>query len=358
VNSTTQKPAAGDEVIVVRLSDGGMKETTRTRTDRDGRFKLSLPDSVLTQLIRVIHQGVTYDHLVQAGTKAVSIDVYDVTAKLEDVNAIMDVERFEATHNRLEIKQLITMRNTSRPPRTVLNERPFEIRLPPEAELKSGFVQVEDAQPIRTNPKTGDNKGEYYFPYPMRPGDTRFGIVYQLPYDGEAVLEPQIRTAGERFVVMLPQSMKFEPKATGIFHARPDVSPDNVQGTAPAVPGQTLAFRLSGTGKLAELQQQRQPALNAQLQALSRVLAPPGSAAERVVRSPTARQNHDSTVLSGLALALTATTLCLFFKRRSTAVSAKFDQANLARLSGSQELHSPRSGSARPSTKHGRKTVR
>jgi hypothetical protein len=380
VNSTTLKPAAGDEVIVLRLSDGGMKEVSRTRTDKDGRFKLSLPDSVVTQLIRVIHQGVTYDHPVPSGTSAVSIDVYDVTAKLEDVNAIMDVERFEATHNRLEIKQLITMRNTSRPPRTVLNERPFEIRLPPEAELKSGLVQVEDAQPIRTKPKTGDNKGEYYFPYPMRPGDTRFGIVYQLPYDGEVVLEPQIRSAGERFVLMLPKSMKFEPKDTGIFQPRPDVSPDNVQGTAPVVPGQTLAFRISGTGMLAELQQRRQPALNAQLQALSRVPARPASAAEHVVRPPAVRQNRDSTVLSGLALALTATTLCLFLKSRSTAarakmgtfvhshqwqprrvhqrVSAKFDQANLARLSGSQELHSPRSGSARPSTKHGCKTVR
>jgi len=56
---------------------------------------------------------------------------FDVAQQLEGVTAIMDVQRFEATSDQLEVKQLITVRNDSRPPRTLMNDRPFEIQLPP-----------------------------------------------------------------------------------------------------------------------------------------------------------------------------------------------------------------------------------
>ena len=93
---------------------------------------------------------------------------------------------------------------------------------------------------------------------PLRPGDTRFAVVYRLPYRGEAIIEPKLRNPMERFVVMLPKSMKFEPTSSGIFQPMPNVSPDNVQGTARVTQGQVLSFRSSGTGALVELQGSRQ----------------------------------------------------------------------------------------------------
>lgn len=322
VNATTQKPASGDEVILFSLSGDSMKETIRTRTDGSGRFSLLLAYPQGVRLVRIVHQGVTYDHAVESGAKTVAVDVYDVTSKLKDVNAIMDVERFETTGDRLEIKQLITMRNTSRPRRTLMTDRPFEIRLPPEAEVKYGLVQVEDAKPIRTKP-AADGKGEYYFPYPLRPGDTRFAIVYQLPYRGWAVLEPQIRNPGERFLIMLPKSMTFQPKVEGIFQPRTDVSPDNVQGTAPVTAGQMLAFRISGTGLLAELQDRQQPARSGQRQVLTRPPTRHGTGPESVPSSSMSLRNQDLFVLSGLTFALAVTTVCLFLKRRSARARAK-----------------------------------
>ena len=43
----------------------------------------------------------------------------------------------------LEIKQLITVRNISKPPRTLTKERALEVQLPPEARIQSGLVQIE-----------------------------------------------------------------------------------------------------------------------------------------------------------------------------------------------------------------------
>jgi 5-hydroxyisourate hydrolase-like protein (transthyretin family) len=322
VNAITQKPASGDEVILFSLSADSMKETLRTRTDGSGRFSLLLASSQGAYLVRVIHQGVTYDHTLQSGAKTVAVEVYDVTSKLEDVNAIMDVQRFEATSDRLEIKQLITMRNTSRPPRTLMNDRPFEIRLPPEAEVKYGLVQVEDAKPIRTKP-AADGKGEYYFRYPLRPGDTRFGIVYQLPYHGWAALEPQIRNPGERFLIMLPKSMTFQPKVEGIFQPRTDVSPDNVQGTAPITLGQTLAFRISGTGMLVELQRDREQSLNSEPPGRSGHMVSPPKPSKSARLPFRTSQKNDSFVLVGITVALAIGTAAFYWKKKSTAWTAR-----------------------------------
>ncbi len=184
MNGTTRKPASGDEVTLLKLSGNGMTESARTQTEEDGRFKFLVADPQVPEMVRVVHQGVGYEQMEESGAAAVAIEVYDVAAKVEGVTAIMDVQRFEAVGDKLAIRQLITMRNDSRPPRTLMNDRPFEIQLPPDAEVESGLIQVEDGQPLKQKPATGNQKGQYYFLFPLRPGDTRFAVVYQLPYKG------------------------------------------------------------------------------------------------------------------------------------------------------------------------------
>src|SRR5689334_18587933 len=59
VNKTTNKPAVGDDVILLSLSSG-MQETARTKTDSQGRFHLAVPDEGVQHLVRVVHDGVNY----------------------------------------------------------------------------------------------------------------------------------------------------------------------------------------------------------------------------------------------------------------------------------------------------------
>ena len=42
-NKTTNKPAGGDDVVLIRLQQG-MQEAARTKTDAKGRFTLEIPD--------------------------------------------------------------------------------------------------------------------------------------------------------------------------------------------------------------------------------------------------------------------------------------------------------------------------
>src|ERR1700742_1072016 len=92
-NKTVNKPAAGDDVVLVTLGQG-MQEAARTKTDAHGRFSIDLPDNNM-HLIRVDHQHAAYFEPVPPGTTSVNVDVYDVAAKLEGVSTEADVMRFE-----------------------------------------------------------------------------------------------------------------------------------------------------------------------------------------------------------------------------------------------------------------------
>jgi hypothetical protein len=172
------------------------------------------------------------------------------------------------------------------------------------------MVQIENQEPIKQKPILGERKDEYYFHSPLRPGDTRFAVVYRLPYNGEAVVEPRIRNAQERFVVMLPMSMAFEPQVRGTFQPMRGVSPDNVQGTAPVAPGQPLAFRISGTGMLAEIQgrQQSSPSGQSQVQRAAQV--------DRGFQASPGTSRLDELVASGLSGVLLVSWAVYVLKRR------------------------------------------
>jgi hypothetical protein len=304
-NETTRTPAAGDPVILLSLSEGGMSETARTQTDDKGRFALPVADPQVTHVVRVVHQGVTYHQIVEPGSRPIAVVVYDVANRVDGVTAVMDVERFEASNDALEVKQLVTMRNDSRPPRTLMNGRPFEIRLPPDAVVESGLVQVEEGQPLKQKPIAGDQKGLYYFSFPLRPGDTRFAVVYRLHYSGAATIEPQLRSPMEKFVVMLPKSMKFDPAFSGIFHAMPNTTPDNVQGTDAMTSENTLGFRISGTGMLEELKGRRQEAKNTKAASAASQNSPGGGLGPPI-EAPDPLQKYRWPILVGFGITAVA----------------------------------------------------
>jgi hypothetical protein len=253
VNGTTSKPAAGAEVVVMSLSQGGMDETGRTRTDSGGRFTLPIANAQTPNLVRVVHQGVSYHKMAPPGTSSVELKVYDTAKKVDGITPTVEVHRYQTNGSSLEVLRLVAVKNTSNPPKTLAAERTLEISLPPDAQVDSAAVQSPGGQPITTSANPGE-KGKYYFNSPLRPGETRFEIAYRLPYKGEAVIEPKFAARLEHFVVMLPKSMQFQAKA-GNFQPLNDDSA-NVQVSSAVAPGQRLAFVVKGTGTLADSQPQ------------------------------------------------------------------------------------------------------
>ena len=256
-NATTGKPAAGDDVILLKLAQG-MEEAGRTKTDAKGQFSFKLDDAQSPHLVRAIHQDVTYHRMAPPGTTSVALDVYDVAKKIDGIAVVADIMRVQVEQGQLEVMRAFAVQNTSKPPRTQMNERNLEFYVPEGAKVIDGSAMTAGGQPITSAPvPESEKKDRYSFVFPLRPGITQFQVAYTLPYSGSANLDPKSVYPLEHFVAILPRSMEFTAGPAAGFKPMKDPNqPDsNVQVTSNTKVGQSLAFKISGEGVLESRQE-------------------------------------------------------------------------------------------------------
>jgi len=252
-NATTGKPSAGDDVVLLKLGQG-MEESGRTKTDAKGQFTFKLDDAQSPHLVRAIHQDVTYHRMAPPGTTSVEVEVYDVAKKIDGLEVVADIVRVQAEQGQLEILREFAVQNTSKPPRTQMNERNLEFYIPDGAQIipDSGSATTEHGNPLKSAPVPEGEKNRYSFIFPLRPGLTRFEVAYQLPYTGSANLDPKSVYPLEHFVVFLPKTMQFTASAPSGFKLTtfPSEPDDLLQVASNTTVGQNLAFKVSGEGRL------------------------------------------------------------------------------------------------------------
>ena len=258
-NSTTGKPSAGDDVVMFKLGQG-MEEAGRTKTDAKGQFSFKLDDGQAPHLIRAIHQDVTYHRMAPPGTTSVEVEVFDVAKKVDGIEVVADIMRIQAAQGQIAITREFGVQNTSKPPRTQMNERNLEFYVPGGAHVidESATATTENGNPLKSAPVPEGEKNRYSFIFPLRPGLTRFEVTYELPYSGSANIDPKSIYPLQHFVVMTPKAMRFAAAASAAgfklinYPNEPDAAVEVASNTTP---GQNLAFKLSGEGTLAGQQE-------------------------------------------------------------------------------------------------------
>ncbi len=309
-NKTTNKPAAGDDVVLIAFGQG-MQEAGRTKTDSQGHFTLNLPDNGM-HLVRVDHQKAAYFEPVQPGTTTVNVTVYDVEPKVEGVSAEADVMRIETTPQGLHVVQNYFVKNDSNPPRTQFSNRAYEIYLPPDAKIEASAAMGPAGMPVSSSPVPLGDPGHYAFVFPVRPGETRFQLSYTLPYNGSYKFTPRLALPTENVAIMLPKGMQF---SGGAPFQPADVDANAQTFLARNVqPSQALAFTVSGTGSMPrDSEQTGASAPNAGApagmpgapdQSAATADNRPGGGLGTPIDTPDPLQKYKWWILSGLALVL------------------------------------------------------
>jgi 5-hydroxyisourate hydrolase-like protein (transthyretin family) len=261
INRTTNQPSAGADVFLLALSQG-MSEVDSTKTDAQGRFRFNVSDDNVPHLIRVNYQGVNYFSKggpIPPGTPSVEVDVYDSAASLEGVKTTIQAMRLQTSGSFLEVTELYAVQNASNPPRALMSDRTYTVNLPEGAEIQQASASGPGGMPIAAQPSPGGQPGQYYFSFPLRPGETRFQIAYRLGYGGEATIRPRPASNLEHFAVLMPSSMKFESLNPGVYSPMPSQDGGSLVQVATGVKsGQDIAFRISGTGTIGEPGEQAQ----------------------------------------------------------------------------------------------------
>ncbi|MGD0825983.1 MAG: hypothetical protein ABR908_15455 [Terriglobales bacterium] len=251
-NGTTNKPAAGDEVILINLANG-MDVGGTTKADSAGKFsfKITVPGP---HLIRAVHQGVNYHQMAPPGVNTADVSVYDVATKVADLSVTADVLRFQADSGSMQGIRLFVVSNTSSPAKTQMNDHNFEFYLPPGAKIEQIQARSPNGQPIPAEAKPESDKNRYALVFPLRPGETQFQVEFTLPYSGEIKIDPKPLYPAAHLVIVLPKTMQFTAANPSSFQSMQDPTQGDsqVEVAQQTKPGQPLAFTLKGNGVITE----------------------------------------------------------------------------------------------------------
>jgi hypothetical protein len=317
-NGTTNNPAVGDEVILIKLGQG-MEEAGRTKSDAKGKFSVKMEEAG-PHLVRVIHQGVTYHRMAPPGSSSVEVQVFDVSKKVAAMAVTADVLRFQTQGSDLQGVRLFAVDNTSQPPVTQMNDQNFEFYLPDGAVVDSSFAQTEGGQAVNSAPVPQNEKNRYAYIFPLRPGETQFQVSFHVPYSGSLKFDPKLLYAAQHFVVMLPKTMQFTADPSAAFKSMKDPRQSDaiVQVASNAEAGQPLAFSISGTGVMPEAQPDQPGAPTPTTEAPR-----PGGGLGPPIDAPDPLEKYRWYILGGFALVLAAGAIYIA-KRPHTAVVGDF----------------------------------
>lgn len=248
-DKTTGHPDTSDTVKLISLSQG-MQVVASAKLDAQGHYSINLPDSNM-HLVRVDHQQASYFEPVPPGTTHADVSVYDVAPKVKDVTTEADVLRMETDTQGLHVIENYFVENDSKPAKTQYGSESYPIYLPADAQIQGAQAEGPQGMPVSVTPVPLAEKGHYAFVFPVRPGETRFGISYLIPYSGSFTFHPRVSLPTGNLAVILPNSMSFQsPGASGFQLIQDNTVKAQTFVAKNVTPDQKLAFTVSGTGSM------------------------------------------------------------------------------------------------------------
>lgn len=248
-NRTTGKPSAGDTVAVINTMRS-MDEIAKTTTDASGKFHVDAPDGGQI-LLHITHKGAEYFKSVPTGANSVDIDVYDSAPKVTGISGEAIVLRAEtdSTGKTLQVSENFFVQNASNPPRTEFGGNTLDFYLPKGAQVTQSLASTPGGLPTNGQLTTIDAaQGHYAFSFPIRPGETSFQVVYNLPYNGKQSFALKLSIPTDDVAVMLPKTMQFDG-GSQFQPINPDPNAQSYDAHKPAADA-VIQFTVAGSGQL------------------------------------------------------------------------------------------------------------
>lgn len=186
VNGTTGKSV--DAKVYAVNPAAGMEEEQVVQA-QGGKFVIEKLDAEAGfYLLRVDYAGVSYNEPLQVDgqDKDLTVTVYETTASWEGVSVTMPHIAAVREGDRLVIEQMFEISNASEPARTINGKEGFfRVFIPAEVDTITQFFITSMNIPLDRDPMPTGNANEYYLDYPVRPGVSRVGLTYKVPYGGD-----------------------------------------------------------------------------------------------------------------------------------------------------------------------------
>ncbi len=244
MNLSTKAVQPGVTLTLIQANAQGVKTLGTTTSGPDGRYRIEVDPPEGPTLLQGLYQGVTYTLMMGPGqprTGAV-LNVHNVTKKQEVVKLSQHMVVLEPTAERIQVGETFLLTNSSNDTLSDPLGGALRIVLPQGAGQARVMVQS-GVMPVERPLQETRQKGVFKIDYPVRPGETRFDLSYDLPAGPKFAGRTVYKDASTRLVT-----------PTAVTLAGTGITPLGQEPTTQAniydTKGTEYAVDITGTGTL------------------------------------------------------------------------------------------------------------
>ncbi len=183
-NASTGERQAGVTVNLVQPGAGGMQQIGTATSGANGAFEIDATPTGVA-LVQTVYRNVTYTTPLPPGssTTGLEITVYEAVPVKPTELTTQHLVLLEPTLTELSVSETFFLENPTKFTYQPEGEGALSLYLPENTDLDAGALRVtvdSTGVPIQ-RPLVAAGGGRYTVDYPIKPGETRFDLKYQLP---------------------------------------------------------------------------------------------------------------------------------------------------------------------------------
>jgi hypothetical protein len=219
VNQTTGKPQGGATVTLYKLGQAGPEQIESVKSAADGTFHISKDaEGPGPGLVQAAYEDVTYNRILPPGSPSdnVTVEVYNSVKQQGAARVSQHMVFFEPVRGQLMVGETYIFKNDGKMTYNDVDGGTLKFFLPPAA---NGAVQVNATAPQGMPvPQAADKTSVpniYKLAFPIKPGETRIDVSYNVPFTSPGKFEGKILYKGGPTRLVAPNGVTI--KGDGIL---------------------------------------------------------------------------------------------------------------------------------------------
>ena len=209
INGTTGQPQAGITVTLLKMGASGPEPAGQVKADAQGKFSVDAAVQGPT-LVRATLDGVTYNHVLVPGTpsEGITLEIYNASKEPGGAKVSKHMILFEPTGEQMVVNEAFIVSNTGKTAWNDPGNGTLHFYLPPTVK---GEVHVSatppGGQPLQQGVEKTGQANVSKINFPMRPGDSRVDLTYQVPYKEGTPYAGKIASKDDNTYLIVPSSV-------------------------------------------------------------------------------------------------------------------------------------------------------
>ena len=249
LNQTTGKPQPGATVTLYKLGQAGPEQIESVKSGADGRFHITQDvQGPGPRLVQAAYDDVTYNRILPPGSPSndVTVVVYNSSKQPGAAKVTQHMVLVEPARGQLVVSESYIFRNDGKMTYNDVDDGTLRFFLPASA---NGAVKVEatapQGMPIPQAADKTSTANVYKLAFPIKPGETRIDVGYNLPFNAPGTFEGKILYKGGPTRLVAPNGVTIKGD-----NIQPIGQEPRTQASIYDVKGTAFKVEISGTGSL------------------------------------------------------------------------------------------------------------